>query len=119
MDCEQNSAPVKNIYAAKKLRASGVKFRPLKDGPLIIKKDEATKSVAKLVNRLCEQIMGDKSCYFDICEQLNKHYENFWNRHVATLKRVYFKDLWTGSSTVLGVIVLVFSVIGTIKSLIS
>ncbi|CAL9006515.1 unnamed protein product [Prunus brigantina] len=196
MDCEHNSAPVKNIYAAKKLRASGVKFRPLKDGPLIIKKDEASKckfnlacfrnmdlkltpfcvkdetecvvrnimaleqflypdkpyicnyfllmdqlvdtvddvvllvenkvilnmlgsnkAVAKLVNRLCEQIMDDKSCYFDICEQLNKHYENFWNRNVATLKRVYFKDLWTGSSTVLGVVVLVFSVIGTIKSL--
>ncbi|BFG21514.1 hypothetical protein CerSpe_077880 [Prunus speciosa] len=63
--------------------------------------------------------MDDKSCYFDICEQLNNHYENFWNRHVATLKRVYFKDLWTGSSTVLGVVVLVFSVIGTIKSLMS
>ncbi|BBG97294.1 iron-regulated transporter 1 [Prunus dulcis] len=142
MDCEHNNAPVKNIYAAKKLRASGVKFRPLKDGPLIIRKmrplnlvdtvDDvvlpvenkvilnmlgSNEAVAKLVNRLCEQIMDDKSCYFDICEQLNKHYENFWNRHVATLKRVYFKDLWTGSSTVLGVVVLVFSVIGTIKSL--
>ncbi|CAL9006514.1 unnamed protein product [Prunus brigantina] len=74
----------------------------------------SNEAVAKLVNRLCEQIMDDKSCYFDICEQLNKHYENFWNRHVATLKRVYFKDLWMGSSTVLGVVVLVFSVIGTI-----
>ncbi|CAL9006513.1 unnamed protein product [Prunus brigantina] len=31
MDCEHNSPPVKNIYATKKLRASGVKFRPLKD----------------------------------------------------------------------------------------
>ncbi|PQM43190.1 hypothetical protein Pyn_39022 [Prunus yedoensis var. nudiflora] len=198
MDCKHNSTPVKIIYAAKKLRASGVKFRPLKDRHFIIKKDEATtckfnlacfrnmdlkltpfcvkdetecivrnimaleqflypdkpyicnyfllmdqlvdtvddvdllvenkvilnmlgsnEAVAKLVNRLCEQIMDDKSCYFDICEQLNNHYENFWNRHVATLKRVYFKDLWTGSSTVLGVVVLVFSVIGTIKSLTS
>ncbi|CAL8121157.1 unnamed protein product [Prunus armeniaca] len=196
MDFEHSSTPTKNIYAARKLRASGVKFRPVKEGHFIIEKDEATKckfnlacfrnmdlkltqfcvkdetecivrnimaleqflypdkpyicnyfllmdqlvdtvddvdllvenkvilnmlgsneAVAKLVNRLCEQIMDDKSCYFDICEQLNKHYENFWNRNVATLKRVYFKDLWTGSSTVLGVVVLVFSVIGTIKSL--
>ncbi|ONI22377.1 hypothetical protein PRUPE_2G125200 [Prunus persica] len=198
MDFEHSSTPIKNIYAARKLRASGVKFRPLKEGHFIIEKDEATKckfnlacfrnmdlkltqfcvkdetecvvrnimaleqflypdkpyicnyfllmdqlvdtvddvdflvenrvilnmlgsneAVAKLVNRLCQQIMDDKSCYFDICEQLNKHHENFWNRHVATLKRVYFKDLWTGSSTVLGVVVLVFSVIGTIKSLTS
>ncbi|CAL2240928.1 unnamed protein product [Prunus armeniaca] len=195
---KRSSTPIKNIYAARKLKASGVKFRPLKDGHFVIEKDEATKcklnlacfrnmdlkltqfcvkdetecvirnimaleqflypnkpyicnyfllmdqlvdivedvdllvenkvilnmlgsneAVAKLVNRLCEQIMDDKSCYFDICEQLNKHHENFWNLHVATLKRVYFKDLWTGSSTVVGVFVLLFSIIGTIKSLMS
>ncbi|CAL8121147.1 unnamed protein product [Prunus armeniaca] len=198
-DGKHNSTPFQNIYAAKKLRASGVKFRPLKDGPFIIKIDEATKckfnlecvrnmdlkltpfgvkedetecvvqnimaleqflypdkpyicnyfllmdqlvdtldevdllvenkviinmlgsnkALAKLVDRLCEQIMDDPSCYFGISDQLNKHYENFWNRHVATLKRVYFKDLWTGSSTVLGVFVLLFSVSGTTKYLMS
>ncbi|PQM38189.1 hypothetical protein Pyn_36848 [Prunus yedoensis var. nudiflora] len=162
MDCEHNSAPVKNIYAAKKLRASGVKFRALKDGPLIIEKDEAnkckfnlacfrnmdlkltpfcvkdeTECVVRNIMALEQFLYPDKPyiCnYFLLMDQLvdtvddvdfggweqtNMHYENFWNRHVATLKRVYFKDLWTGSSTVLGVVVLVFSVIGTIKSLMS
>ncbi|CAL8121131.1 unnamed protein product [Prunus armeniaca] len=106
---KHSSTPIKNIYAPRKLKASGVKFRPLKDGHFIIEKDEATKyvdllvenkvilnmlgcneAVAKMVNRLCEQIMDDKSCYFDIC-----------------------------SSTVVGVFVLLFSIIGTIKSLMS
>ncbi|KAH0980638.1 hypothetical protein GBA52_007815 [Prunus armeniaca] len=200
---------VKNIYAAQKLRASGVKFTPLKEGPLIIETDEtdkaietdkpedtkykltlacfsnldlkltpfkfkdetewvvrnimaleqflypnhpyicnyfllmdqlvdtvddvdllvenevitnmlgSNKAVAKLVNKLCQQINDDKFCYSDIGRQLKEHYENTWNRYVATLKRVYFKDLWTSSSTVLGVFVLLFSVSGTIKYLMS
>ncbi|KAB2623771.1 hypothetical protein D8674_042217 [Pyrus ussuriensis x Pyrus communis] len=89
----------------------------LVENKVIVNMLGSNEAVAKLVNRLCEQIMEDKSCYADVCKQLNKHYENFWNRHVATLKRVYFKDLWTGSSTILGLFVLVFSIIGSIKSL--
>ncbi|CAL2240929.1 unnamed protein product [Prunus armeniaca] len=77
-------------------------------------------AVAKLINSLCEQIMDSRSCYTDICKQLNKHYEiSFCNLNISILKRVYFKDLWTGSSTILGLFVLVFSIIGTIKSLMS
>ncbi|KAB2626860.1 hypothetical protein D8674_020478 [Pyrus ussuriensis x Pyrus communis] len=89
----------------------------LVENKVIVNMLGSNKAVAKLVNRLCEQIMEDKSCYADVCKQLNKHYENFWNHNVATLKRVYFKDLWTGSSTILGLFVLVFSIIGSIKSL--
>ncbi|VVA36741.1 PREDICTED: UPF0481 [Prunus dulcis] len=77
-------------------------------------------AVAKLINSLCEQIMDSRSCYTDICKQLNKHYEiSFCNRNISILKQVYFKDLWTGSSTILGLFVLVFSIIRTIKSLMS
>ncbi|KAL6289832.1 hypothetical protein ACE6H2_007342 [Prunus campanulata] len=80
----------------------------------------SNKAVMKLVNSLCEQIKEDKSCYSGLCVELNKHYEiSKVNRSVAILKRVYFKDLWTSSSTVLGVVVLLFSVVGTIKSLMS
>ncbi|KAI5344912.1 hypothetical protein L3X38_012789 [Prunus dulcis] len=89
----------------------------LVENEVIINMLGSNKAVAKLVNRLCQQINEDKFCYYHIGRQLKDHYDNIWNRNVATLKRVYFKDLWTGSSTVLGVFVLLFSVIGTIKSL--
>ncbi|KAL6289822.1 hypothetical protein ACE6H2_007332 [Prunus campanulata] len=80
----------------------------------------SSNAVVKLINSLCEQVMVSRSCYEDICNQLKEHYEiSFYNRNISTLKRVYFKDLWTGSSTILGVFVLVFSIIGTIKSLMS
>ncbi|XP_021812373.1 UPF0481 protein At3g47200-like [Prunus avium] len=78
----------------------------------------SSNAVVKLINSLCEQVTVSRSCYADICNQLKEHYEiSFYNRNISTLKRVYFKDLWTGSSTILGVFVLVFSIIGTIKSL--
>ncbi|KAI5344917.1 hypothetical protein L3X38_012794 [Prunus dulcis] len=89
----------------------------LVENEVIINMLGSNKAVAKLVNRLCQQINEDKFCYSHIGRQLKDHYDNIWNHNVATLKRVYFKDLWTGSSTVLGVFVLLFSIIGTIKSL--
>ncbi|KAK9911083.1 hypothetical protein M0R45_035006 [Rubus argutus] len=89
----------------------------IKDG-VIVNLLGSNKAVEKLVTSLCVQIMEDKSCYSKICTQLNEHYEiSYWNRKLATLKRVYFKDLWTGSSTVVGFVVFVFSIIGTIQSL--
>ncbi|PRQ57287.1 hypothetical protein RchiOBHm_Chr1g0346611 [Rosa chinensis] len=76
----------------------------------------SNEAAANMINGLCDHIMEESSCYVDICEDLNKHYESSWNRHIATLKRVYFKDLWTASSTILGSAVLVFSIIGSIQS---
>ncbi|BFG21505.1 hypothetical protein CerSpe_077800 [Prunus speciosa] len=75
-------------------------------------------AVAKLINSLCQEIMVSGTCYADICSKLKEHYEtSFCNRNISILKRVYFKDLWKGSSTIVGLFVLVFSIIGSIKSL--
>ncbi|XP_004308517.1 PREDICTED: UPF0481 protein At3g47200-like [Fragaria vesca subsp. vesca] len=79
----------------------------------------SNKSVEKLINSFCVHIVEEISCYSDIYDQLNEHYEtSLCNRRMATLKQVYFKDLWTSSATILGLVVLVFSIVGTINSLI-
>ncbi|KAK9911076.1 hypothetical protein M0R45_034999 [Rubus argutus] len=83
---------------------------------IIVNMVGSSQAVANVINTLCDHIMEEKSCYTNICKELNDHYEISWNRHVVTLKRVYFKDLWTGSSTVLGLVVLAFSIIGSIQS---
>ncbi|XP_050387304.1 UPF0481 protein At3g47200-like [Argentina anserina] len=80
----------------------------------------SNKSVEKLINSLCVHIVEHISCYFKICDDLNEHYEtSVCNRRMAKLKQVYFKDLWTGSATILGFVVLIFSIVGTINSLTS
>uniref|UniRef100_A0A1J3J3K3 UPF0481 protein n=1 Tax=Noccaea caerulescens TaxID=107243 RepID=A0A1J3J3K3_NOCCA len=73
-------------------------------------------SVAEMVNRLCLGLVDFGSHYQPIAETLNNHYESPLNRSVATLRRVYFKDLWTGTATVAAVVLLVLTLIQTVAS---
>ncbi|XP_050368959.1 UPF0481 protein At3g47200-like [Argentina anserina] len=90
----------------------------IKSGVIDNKLAGCSELVVNLINSLCLEIMDDSCCYGGVCNQLNRHYGiSFWKRNVAILKRVYFQDLWTASSTIVGLFVLVFSIIGTIKSI--
>ncbi|EOA27001.1 hypothetical protein CARUB_v10023096mg [Capsella rubella] len=73
-------------------------------------------SVAEMVNKLCLGLVDFGSHYYEIAERLNQHYESRLNRSIATLRRVYFKDLWTGTATVAAVVILVLTLIGTVAS---
>lgn len=73
-------------------------------------------SVAEMVNKLCLGLVDYGSYYNDIATSLSNHYDNCLNRSVATLRRVYFKDLWTGTATIAAVVILVLTLIGTVAS---
>ncbi|XP_060668585.1 uncharacterized protein LOC112489090 [Ziziphus jujuba] len=80
----------------------------------------SNKAVVDLVNKLCYEIVIDHFFYSDICKKLNDHRGKPLNVARSTLRRVYFKDIWTGSSTLVGLVFLVFSgfsVASTIKNL--
>ena len=68
------------------------------------------KEVATLVNSLCKHVVTDKTCYVDITNSLNKHYQWQWNRTMAALRLVYFRDAWRASSTLVATAVLVFTI---------
>ncbi|KAG7637782.1 hypothetical protein ISN45_At02g022740 [Arabidopsis thaliana x Arabidopsis arenosa] len=74
-------------------------------------------SVTEMVNKLCLGLVDFGSHYSDVVENLNKHYDNRLNRSVGTLRRVYFKDLWTGTATVAAVVLLVLTLIQTVASI--
>ncbi|XP_013688834.1 uncharacterized protein LOC106392572 [Brassica napus] len=75
-----------------------------------------SESVVEMVNKMCLGLADNGSYYYDIAERLNKYYDNRLNRSLATLRRVYFKDLWTGTATIAAVIILVLTLIGTVTS---
>nr|XP_048335957.1 uncharacterized protein LOC125423964 [Ziziphus jujuba var. spinosa] len=80
----------------------------------------SNRAVADLVNTLFNQIETLRFFYTDICDKLNNYHSKKLNVARATLNRVYFKDIWTGSSTIVGLVFLVFSLFSTyytIKSL--
>ncbi|XP_044476533.1 putative UPF0481 protein At3g02645 [Mangifera indica] len=73
-------------------------------------------SVAKMFNRLTENIHLSISSSFKCCEDLKAHYNNPWNKRKATLKSVYFSNPWRGAGTLAAIALLLFTAIQTICS---
>ncbi|XP_061348818.1 UPF0481 protein At3g47200-like [Gastrolobium bilobum] len=73
------------------------------------------KEVATLVNGLCKHVVTNSTCYYETINELNKHYQNVWNRTMAALWLVYFRDPWRASSTVVGIAVLIFAVFNFLR----
>lgn len=76
-------------------------------------------AVANLVNKLCNQIAECHSCYYSLSEQLNGYYENCCNHTMATLRSIYFGDLWRGTGTVAAVLLLALTLIQAICSVLA
>ncbi|KAI4354729.1 hypothetical protein L6164_003575 [Bauhinia variegata] len=85
----------------------------IENAQVIVNNVGRNKQVAIMINSLCKEVRVGWSCYSDIIQKLNEHYNKGWNRNMAKLKSVYFCDLWRGSSTVVGVAVFLFSVFNT------
>ncbi|GLT62787.1 hypothetical protein SLA2020_353970 [Shorea laevis] len=66
--------------------------RLLVEKKVIVNKRGSSKAVTTLINKLGHQIVERESCYHDLYQQLNDHCDSSWNRLVASLTSVYFKD---------------------------
>ncbi|KAG5242163.1 UPF0481 protein [Salix suchowensis] len=73
-------------------------------------------AVSELMNNLSQR-SETASYYSDICQTMNDFYENPWNHRKATLKLVYFSNLWRGTGTLAAALLLIFTLIQTITSL--
>jgi hypothetical protein len=76
---------------------------------VIVNQVGSDEAVARLVNKLGHQILTEGSCYYELSQRLNGHYEDFWNRNMATLTTTYFRDIWRGTATVVGIIFLLLT----------
>ncbi|KAF3946184.1 hypothetical protein CMV_027520 [Castanea mollissima] len=64
------------------------------------------KAVAQMVNKLGQEIVEKNSCYHNVAKDLNEHYGSRWNKNIASLRTVYFRDVWRGTATFVGIVVL-------------
>jgi hypothetical protein len=65
--------------------------------------------VASLINKLGNQIVATTSSYNRIAQRINQHYDLPLNHLLATLNREYFPNIFRGTTTVVGLIVLGFT----------
>ncbi|KAL1215211.1 hypothetical protein V5N11_016978 [Cardamine amara subsp. amara] len=75
--------------------------------------------VVDMVNKLQVGVkVGTRSQYYIISRKLRAHYTSRRKMSWATLKNVYFSDLWTGTATLAAVFLLLLTLIGTVASVI-
>lgn len=82
---------------------------------VIVHEMGSDKEVAMLVNGLCKHVVVNSTCYYEIINELNKHYQNIWNRTMAALWLVYFRDAWRASSTLVGIAFLVYTAFNFVR----
>ncbi|XP_045790933.1 UPF0481 protein At3g47200-like [Trifolium pratense] len=82
---------------------------------VIVHEMGSDKEVAMLVNGLCKHVVVNSTCYYEIINELNKHYQNIWNRTMAALWLVYFRDAWRSSSTLVGLAFLVYTAFNFVR----
>lgn len=87
----------------------------LVDKRIIVNLLGSSEAVARMVNNLCLEIIETKSCYRNIANDLNKVYDSPWSQNMASLRNVYFWDVWRGTATVVGVLVLVITIFNFLR----
>ncbi|KAM3685476.1 hypothetical protein ACB094_11G122700 [Castanea mollissima] len=88
----------------------------LADKGIIVNALGSYEVVAAMVNRIAVEIVEENSCYSDVAENLQIHYEKGCNRSIGYLKSTYFSNLWRGTATVVGLIILGFTLWDFVRS---
>ncbi|KAK4592759.1 hypothetical protein RGQ29_017060 [Quercus rubra] len=87
----------------------------LADKKIIFNSLGSNHAVAKMINNLCREIVGTKSYYSKVIEDLDNYYNSGWNKNMASLRNVYFRDIWRSTATVVGFVVLLITILNFLR----
>nr|XP_023891755.1 UPF0481 protein At3g47200-like [Quercus suber] len=87
----------------------------LVDKGIIVNGLGSNKAVAQMVNKLALEITEKNTCYKNLADQIDKYYKSSCNRNMGSLRTVYFRDLWRGTATVVGIIALVVTILNFLR----
>ncbi|XP_071723514.1 UPF0481 protein At3g47200-like [Rutidosis leptorrhynchoides] len=76
-------------------------------------------AVADMINKLCRNITETNFHFQDICDDLNKFCESWWHKVAAIWNGEYFKDVWHGTGTIFGFILVLLTFINSICSILA
>ena len=82
---------------------------------IIVNKLGSNKAVSIMVNKLGLEIEQKRSCYQELAQQLNGYYANDCNRNMGSLRTIYFGDIWRGTATFIGTIVLLLTILNLLR----
>ena len=82
---------------------------------IIVNSLGSNNAVANMINKLGQGIVEVNSYYVDVADAVNKHYLSPWNQNMASLKNVYFRDIWRGTATVVYILVLIMGLLSFLR----
>ncbi|KAJ6872493.1 hypothetical protein NC651_031573 [Populus alba x Populus x berolinensis] len=89
----------------------------IKNNIIDTKRDGA--SVKNLIDKLSAETSEEYSIYYNLYKQLDTHYQNSWLKNSAYFREVYFGNLWKSTATLSATVLLLFTLVQTICSVIS
>ena len=89
----------------------------IKNNIIDTKRDGA--SVKNLIDKLSAETSEEYSIYYNLYKQLDTHYQNSWLKNSAYLREVYFGNLWRSTATLSATVLLLFTLVQTICSVLS
>nr|XP_023909369.1 UPF0481 protein At3g47200-like [Quercus suber] len=87
----------------------------LVDKGIIVNALGSNKAVAKMVNKLALEITEKNPCYKNLAARIDNYYKSACNRNMGSLRTVYFRDIWRGTATVVGIIVLPLTILNFLR----
>ena len=93
----------------------------LVDKKIIVNWTGDANKVVTMINNLCSHLSlpGFNPHYFSLCNSLNAFYENPRNKRKAIFMHQYFNTPWKKASTISAIVILLFTFIQTVCSIIS
>jgi hypothetical protein len=83
---------------------------------VIINRLGESAAVVNLINDLCKGIVEVSSCYNSLAKKLNDYSDSCCNKRKAFLRRQYFRNVWIGTGTVVGLFVLFITLQNFVRS---
>jgi hypothetical protein len=75
---------------------------------IIVNNIGSNEVLAKVINSLCLEIVVNKSCYFNLGKEINYYSDNYLNRIMATMKSEFYRDIWSGTTTTIALVVMLY-----------
>ncbi|XLS46929.1 hypothetical protein HN51_021287 [Arachis hypogaea] len=84
----------------------------------IFREHVSNEEVVNLVKSLSKHVVSTgKTCYYKVIRELTLHNKSGWKKTMGTVRRVYFRDTWRGSSTIIGIFVLVYTIVSFYRNI--
>ncbi|XP_076930913.1 UPF0481 protein At3g47200-like [Bidens hawaiensis] len=74
----------------------------------------SNQEAADMINNICKEVPWRDFFYYDQWMELNRHYNGYWSKNIAWLRRTYFNNPWNIIALFAGIFLFALTIVQTI-----